>query len=344
MATAVPDKAVYEQARRVVDVMFKNRVWPTPVNYSLWSHAVREPAGEIGVALTRLVQSGEPLTESATEALAATLAPQDKLLIGPADETREAGESLDREMAAVTGAVAAAQKSSVTFEAVLERAIAELSGPTTAPALQQLLSSLATDTRQVRGQRDVLQTRLAASGLEITRLRRSVERGSRQARTDALTNLPNRQAFDVTLEEACGAAHASGSGLVLAILDIDHFKRFNDTWGHQTGDQVLRYVGGVAGRIAGETRFAARYGGEEFAILFPGETEAEASQVIQGMMGEVSKAVLKRRASNQDLGAVTVSAGLALLRPSDSCESLFARADGALYASKNAGRNRLTCG
>ena len=94
----------------------------------------------------------------------------------------------------------------------------------------------------------------------------------RDATTDGLTNLANRKAFDEELERACADADADGAPLPLAVLDIDHFKNFNDTWGHQTGDQVIRYVASVIGRVGAPPRFAARYGGEEFAMIFSGET------------------------------------------------------------------------
>ncbi len=91
--------------------------------------------------------------------------------------------------------------------------------------------------------------------------------------TDGLTNLANRKSFDEGLLRPAPASTRRQPPLALAVIDIDHFKRFNDTWGHQTGDQVLRYVASVIGRLGDDPpRLAARYGGEEFALLFPGET------------------------------------------------------------------------
>jgi diguanylate cyclase len=156
--------------------------------------------------------------------------------------------------------------------------------------------------------------------------------------TDALTGLPNRKAFDEALQRAC-----AGDGPVsLALLDIDHFKKFNDTWGHQTGDQVLRYVAHVIGRLGVEPRFAARYGGEEFAVLFPGETAAQAVAALDEAREEIGSRILKRRSTNEDLGAVTISGGVAQLKPEESPLALVERADAALYRSKGAGRNRIT--
>ncbi len=164
----------------------------------------------------------------------------------------------------------------------------------------------------------------------------------RDATVDGLTNLANRRAFDDRLIAATTAARKTPAPLTLAVLDIDHFKLFNDTWGHQTGDQVLRYVASVIARLAPAPRFAARYGGEEFAIIFPEERQREVAATLEAIRLEVSSRSLKRRSTNEDLGTITLSAGLAELRPGEEAMGLLERADEALYASKRGGRNRVT--
>jgi diguanylate cyclase len=159
--------------------------------------------------------------------------------------------------------------------------------------------------------------------------------------TDALTNLANRKAFDEALERVC--AEAGDQPLTIALIDIDHFKRFNDTWGHQTGDQVIRYVASVIGRVGSAPRTAARYGGEEFAILFPGVAMADAFLEMEAARLEIGSRSLKRRSTNEDLGAVTVSTGLAEFHKGEAPASFMERADAALYASKRGGRDRVTC-
>jgi diguanylate cyclase len=126
------------------------------------------------------------------------------------------------------------------------------------------------------------------------------------------------------------------------VLDIDHFKGFNDTWGHQTGDQVIRYVASVIGRVAAPPRFAARYGGEEFAMIFPRESAAIVAGTLEEIRVEVSSRMLKRRSTNEDLGAITISSGFAERRPGETGHSVMERADAALYTSKRGGRNRVT--
>ena len=159
---------------------------------------------------------------------------------------------------------------------------------------------------------------------------------------DVETTLRGPKADEVA--RACAAADAQGTTLSVAVLDIDHFKTFNDNWGHQTGDQVLRFVASVIGRVGAPPRFAARYGGEEFAMLFPRESSHQVERMLEEIRVEIGSRMLKRRSTNEDLGTITISSGFAERRPREPVHSAMERADRALYASKHAGRNRVTNG
>ena len=234
-----------------------------------------------------------------------------------------------------------AQKSNEVYGRTLAGAGRELEVIDQAPELQKLVAHLSEATRRVQRENGALETRLAESTAEVRRLREHLEQVRRDAMTDGLTNLANRKAFDEALTSLC-EDDGGGAALCLAMIDVDHFKRFNDTWGHQTGDQVLRYVANVIGRVGAAPRLASRYGGEEFAILFPGETARTAEKALQLIRSEIAARALKRRSTNEDLGAVTVSAGLAQRRPGESAAALMERTDVALYTSKRTGRNRVT--
>ena len=175
----------------------------------------------------------------------------------------------------------------------------------------------------------------------MTRLREHLEQVRRDATTDGLTNLANRKAFDEEAEKVLADAKRDGQSFTLAVLDIDHFKNFNDTWGHQTGDQVIRFVASVIGRTAAPPRFAARYGGEEFAMIFPGESAAQARAALEEIRVEISSRMLKRRSTNEDLGTISISSGLAHWTKGESLDTLIERADGALYYAKRNGRNQV---
>ena len=133
-----------------------------------------------------------------------------------------------------------------------------------------------------------------------------------------------------------------GYPLTLAICDIDHFKSFNDTWGHQTGDQVIRFVAATLERLALKDHLVARYGGEEFAIIMPRVTAEEACGILERMRKAIEVKKLKRKSTGDSLGNVTMSFGAAELSDEDSCSTLIRRSDEQLYAAKRAGRNQVS--
>ena len=328
----------YDLAREAMGAMEQQRVWPTPLNYEIYLHCVEDPDGPLAKEVARLVAIGEPLTEIIAEELAASYLPKARLN----DQIRDAGDQLSKELDAVAKAITTAQKSSSSYGQTLADVSKELSTTDMPPALQTLVQTLSSATREVQRENKTLEKQLRESTSEVDKLREHLEQVRRDATTDALTNLANRKAFDDELERACAESLASGQPVTLAVIDIDHFKNFNDTWGHQTGDQVIRYVASVIGRMAPPPRFAARYGGEEFGLIFPGESAAMVHKTLEEIREEVCSRTLRRRSTNEELGAVSVSAGYAERRPRESSHSLMERADSALYDSKRAGRNRVS--
>ena len=336
--TALRAPQAYDLARRAVAGMEEYRVWPTPLNYELWLHYVGHPGGALAQELERLLQAGEAITEEISESLAAAYLPKARLN----EQIRDAGDLLNKELTSVAEAIKKAKRSNEHYGQALAGAGRSLDVGIDPEELRRTVEVLSTATRRVQRENATLEQKLADSAAEVTRLKEHLEQVRRDATTDALTNLANRKAFDDELGRACAEAREKGEPLSLAVIDIDHFKNFNDTWGHQTGDQVIRYVSSVIGRMAPPPRFAARYGGEEFAMIFPRERGLDVLDTLEEIRAEVSSRILKRRSTNEDLGAVTVSAGFAEMLPGESVEGLLERADAALYASKRSGRNRVS--
>jgi diguanylate cyclase len=335
--TSLRGPQAYELARKVIGVMEAHGVWPTARNFEIWVHYVALKTSPLAEEVGRLIAAGEYFTETMGEALAAQFLPESKRN----GEILDAGDALSRELQSVSAAIESAQKTSAIYGEQLASASENLAGQDAAK-VKAVIDDLSNATRTVHAENKVLEGQLSETTAELSRLRENLEQVRRDARTDGLTNLANRKSFDESLETACAEADANGQPLCLGIIDIDHFKGFNDTWGHQIGDQVLRYVSSVIGRMGASPRMAARYGGEEFAVIFPAEQASIAHIVLEELRVEVSSRALKRRSTNEDLGAITVSSGLAERLPGESSASLVARADTALYASKHAGRNRTT--
>ena len=337
--TTLRGPEAYVLSRRVIDQMEAAGVWPTPLNFELWLHYLGDPEGPLGREIQRMLAAQEPFSEATADMLAAEYLPRGRLT----EEIRDAGRVLDRELSSVADAISRAHKTQAAFGKTLEGAASSIESAEGGETRQVIVTGLATATRRVQRDNETLEKRLDASTKEVARLREHLEQVRRDAMTDALTNLANRKAFDEHLEEACVLAEQAGSPLTLAVIDIDHFKRFNDTWGHQTGDQVLRYVASVMGRVARAPRIAARYGGEEFGVIFPEESAESVETALNAIRKEIGSRSLRRRSTSDELGAVTISAGFARFRPGDTASMLLERADAALYASKRGGRNKVTC-
>jgi diguanylate cyclase len=182
---------------------------------------------------------------------------------------------------------------------------------------------------------------LQASRDDIEALQRDLDDVRREALLDPLTKIYNRKAFDDGLGRAVGRARETGGHLCLLLVDIDYFKRFNDTWGHQTGDQVLRLVAmTLKSNIKGKD-IAARYGGEEFAAILPDTDLEGAVTLADNIRRAIQAKELLKRSTNEKLGRVTASFGVATYRPGDTPSSLIERADRCLYAAKHQGRNKV---
>lgn len=209
------------------------------------------------------------------------------------------------------------------------------------PALGALMDSVLSVAKSVREANERLEDQLAKSSDEVVTLRRNIENIQQEAMLDPLTGVKNRKTFDTELVRLMRAAAEAGEPLALIMADVDHFKQFNDRWGHQTGDHVLRLVADVMNANIKGQDVLARYGGEEFSIILPDTTLANAVMLADRIRKAVESRRLKKRRTDEDLGVVTLSMGVALLRWNDTTESLIERADGLLYAAKKDGRNRV---
>jgi diguanylate cyclase len=186
-----------------------------------------------------------------------------------------------------------------------------------------------------------LEARLSASKLEISELQEILEAVRSENQTDPLTSLANRKFFDDALAKMLATAQERREPLSLVLLDIDHFKKFNDSYGHLTGDQVLRLVAvAVKQNVKGQD-ISARYGGEEFAIILPTTALRAAVTVADKIRRAVMTKDLMKRSTGEHLGRVTMSIGVAALAQGDTPQTLIERADVCLYAAKRSGRNRV---
>ncbi|WP_376097401.1 GGDEF domain-containing protein [Roseomonas sp. CCTCC AB2023176] len=210
-----------------------------------------------------------------------------------------------------------------------------------AQSLLRAVETLSAATATAVERNRCLEEKLAASAGRVARLQARLADMRTEVREDALTGLVNRRGFDAILKRAVAAARGGGTPASLLMLDIDHFKRFNDTYGHPAGDLVLRLVGKVLTQNVKGRDVAARYGGEEFGVILIGAGRHEAETVAEQIRAAIAAQRMSVRRAGPDLGAISVSIGVASCRGGDTAAALVERADRALYRAKQLGRDRV---
>jgi diguanylate cyclase len=251
------------------------------------------------------------------------------------------GSKVMDEIEQVMGMLGAAAGTASDYTHNLNNAARTLGLDTDDAAVRSIVESLVTATNEMQQNNQSLEARLSASKQEIDQLQEHLENVRTESLTDPLTTLANRKSFDEALLRAIADAQARHEPMCLLLTDIDHFKKFNDTFGHLTGDQVLRLVAiSVKQNVKGQD-IAARYGGEEFAVVLPNTVLRAAITVADHIRCAVMAKELMKRSTGEHLGRVTISAGVAMLRPDDTPQSLIERADNCLYAAKRNGRNQV---
>lgn len=258
-----------------------------------------------------------------------------------ASEIAEMLGKFEEEIGKISGAVTESGLSSKGHTEQLTSLSGELSNAVGGeqPELSHLVDGLLSVVSSMKDANQQLETQLAESSDEISFLRESISIIQQEAMTDPLTGVKNRKTFDESMERLLERAHENGTPMSLIFGDVDHFKRFNDRWGHQTGDQVLRLVAEMMKANVKGQDVLARYGGEEFAIILPMTTLENAKLLANRIREAVGARALKRRRTNESMGNVTMSMGVATLNSSDCVESLIERADQCLYTAKANGRN-----
>ena len=321
------------RARSALNLLADLHIPPTPARFAVaYAHQLGELA-DLSLAMNRLIGQ-DRLTGQAVDELYL------QFFSGDADraELNFASQKIQDAVGHVADSVAASRQRHQEFSTGLHGfATALASGSVTMAQAEAML----TVTTEVDREHRQLQDRLSFTLRELDTLRRHLDRLEREARLDPLTGIGNRALFDRQLRAAVVVAKRDDECLCLLMIDIDHFKQFNDTYGHQMGDQVLKLVARQLASVADEANEPARYGGEEFAVIVKRCDLASALKLAESLRKKVEGKKVVNRRTGETLGQVTMSIGIARFRPGESAAELVHRADEALYRAKAQGRNRV---
>lgn len=205
--------------------------------------------------------------------------------------------------------------------------------------LKQITDSILNTTNNLRDHNRGFQRELINANEEVISLRQQLIAARAESMKDELTELGNRRAFNLALDELTEQFATNPQQLHLILTDIDHFKSFNDRFGHLVGDSVLRYFANLMRKQQKSNQTLCRYGGEEFAIILPNSTLQQTQQIAETIRLQIEKANLKRKDTDETLPPITASFGIAQYRAHETIELFVKRADDMLYQAKRKGRN-----
>ena len=319
--------------KQAIPHMVRHDIPPNPVHYALWYSYCRGNEPELNRRLEKIVKDFSSFPPETAAKLF-----RDYIIRGELEEARNGQQQVIELVDDIEVDVQRSVSGSQHYQNSLSQGLAALQEPIV-DDLPAVLNELQLSTQQMQDQQEKFLYRLRAAQGEIQSLRSQLERAQAAATLDSLTQVFNRHAFTRLLEQALAG---DTTGLALIMLDIDHFKQFNDQYGHPLGDRVLQHVGQLLRDLLPARGVAARYGGEEFCVILRDCFDlGTASAFAEQLRLKIQALRVRVRSTDKVLDTITASFGMALAEPGDTFDSLVTRADDALYQAKRNGRNQI---
>ena len=324
--------------RQAVPTMVKYKIVPNPLNYALWYSYFSQQFPRLNEELDHAIQRYGTCPAEIGESLFLQNFSQ-------IDEKNE--KKLDLVQRAFTQVVAKLSnsiddtaKQTSDYSQALKQNLNQLANVKVDESLQLVVSELSASANAIYSNSENFREKLSSAQAEINLLKTELKRARQEANTDPLTSLCNRRVFESIYHEFV-SSNGEQETLSLIIMDIDKFKLFNDTHGHLIGDQILKYVGKILQEECPEDITPVRFGGEEFALLCPQYSKDKATAFAEKIRKKLAATPFTNRKNGQRIPPVTASFGVTLKQPDDILSHIIERADKALYAAKNAGRNTV---
>lgn len=325
-------------ARKAMPEMIQLHIAPTPENYALWYLYTTARNKDLTMRIDGHKAASDTFTpELMAQLLQAFMSPQ-----AEQEQMQRHTFTAQSLMADLLEMINTVSTETTSYNKNLGGYVDKLSGKYTEAGVDKMVKEILAKTLEIRDTGSELTSKLAASKKEVEELRQSLVQITEESNRDTLTGLANRKAFDTHLQHMIVDAQQSGGVFSLLLLDIDHFKQFNDKYGHLVGDEVLKIVAREMMNAVKGRDVVARYGGEEFAVLLPQTPLAGALIVAENLRKNVASQHLAHKDTKTSYGSLTISIGVAQFHANDDAEGMIHRADEALYRSKKGGRNRVT--
>lgn len=337
MSNAIDQSRAKRLFLKAVELMAEARAHFVPRYFQLFYEYVEGSNQALGSAFGDLLKSNPQPAPSELDFLFELHLSEATEASGFGGMGDKLGEEVHKALEVVQDAVSSAR----SFGDSVKDAETNLSDYTDQKKVRAAVVSLLRSTRQMTQKTMEMEARLTTSSAHIEHLQTALNTIKLESQTDSLTGVANRKLFDETLAGEIAVAAQQARPLALCMVDVDHFKAFNDNYGHRAGDSALRFVANMFHHSVRDGDLVARYGGEEFALVMPGADLTVGVKVADRMRENLSGRELINRTSGQTLGFITVSIGVAEFQVSDTPGTLIDRADKALYAAKKAGRNRV---
>ncbi len=311
---------------------------PDPETYNVWYAYASGRSPKLNNRLEAMLSRGaNPSTYDLTELNSEVL-----LAENDAQRLNEAtNQGLSNEMEQMQRFIHSYLDSTERYEGAIDTSTKSLSAASTPDELEMMIALVIRENQRIRAQTRQLSDSLRETQGEIERLQGRLEESRAAELKDPLTGLANRRFFQRAFDAEVLAAQEKGYPLCFALADIDHFKSVNDRFGHQIGDEILKFVGGYLQDALDQHGSVSRYGGEEFAVILPDMERSQAVLLLDQVREGLAASRLVTSKSRKPIGAVTVSMGVALLKHDETGDELFVRADELLYRAKSAGRNNV---
>ncbi len=310
-----------------------------PRNFEIWYNYATGYNPALNSSINQTLEQKGTLSEADLDQIYDTYIAASRI----GDRIDSVGSRVLDEIKQVLAMIDVAAGSATSYSESLADASEKLAVADDGDTLRAVIELLMEGAKEMELNNKKLEANLSASKQEIGQLQQNLAAVRTESLTDPLTSLSNRKFFDSALAKAISDAKGKNEPLSLLMTDVDHFKSFNDKFGHLTGDQVLRLIAIAMKQNVKGQDIAARYGGEEFVVVLPNTVLQSAITVADHIRRAVMTKELMKRSSGERLGRVTISIGVAVLRADDTSQSLIERADNCLYAAKRNGRNCVIC-